>query len=138
MKEVQRALSEYLTNVMFTNCGFHLVTVGWDKLGVRKKRKGSAVKKKQFEDFVALWLYSFMRPGYCENKEEYTISKTFLFSYLKSKKVNDILGREDAELCEEWVRKVLTNENSFLYYQRKNLWAFNQITTSPLWNQITC
>ena len=134
MKEVQRALSEYLTNAMFTNCGFHLVTVGWDKLGVRKKRKDGAVKKKQFEDFVALlkfWLYSFMRPGYCENKEEYTISKTFLFSYLKSKKVNDILGREDVEICEEWVRKVLTHENSFLYYQRKHLRAFYQITTSP-------
>ncbi|CAJ1947503.1 unnamed protein product [Cylindrotheca closterium] len=95
MSEVRLALQQYLTSAMFTNCGFHLVTIGFKRAGIPKPDRDAM--KTQYDALVSVllhWMYSFMRPGYCENGDKYLISKTLLFHWLKSKDVATVLGVE--------------------------------------------
>ena len=135
MSEVRIALQQYLTSAMFSNCGFHLVTIGFKKCEetICKPKVGTPQREK-YEELVSVlraWIYSFMKPGFCEDEEEYKISKAILFEWLKSTEVNTILGAAGAKTVTDWVRKVCTHENNFLYYQRKKLRTYHQITTSP-------
>ena len=134
MNELRGALQTYLVNAKFTNCGFHLITLGFMKACSIRKPKDGQPGKEDFDCIVGIllfWLYSFMRPGYCETKDEYEVSKRFLFAWLRSGQVLNILGQGDAHTCREWVRKVLTHENDIVYYQRKTIRTYHQITTSP-------
>lgn len=133
MNELRLALESYLVNANFTLCGYHfLITLGFKRCPITKPRAGQATKQ-PFDAFVKIllhWLYSFMRPGYCETGEEYQVSKKFLFAWLKSRQVLDLLGLHDASTCRDWVRSVLTHENEFLFYQRKMIRTYHQITNS--------
>ena len=111
------------------------MTLGFKKFEETISKPGkTSDKRKHYDELVSTllaWMYSFMKPRFCEDEDEYQTSKKFLFSWLKSREVIDVLGTSDAETVREWVRKVCAHENDFLYYQRKKLRTYHQITTSP-------
>ena len=65
-----------------STCGYHLVILGYKTHGPKNNlldiAKHDAYDK--FKKLLLSWLLSFMRPGYCENEDEYKISVKFFLS----------------------------------------------------------
>ena len=129
------ALKNYLRNAVHTTCGFHLVNNSWkrhapSKVSIKKEMQS---KFDNFSKYITNWFYSFMRPGYCENKQEYNLSKTMLYAFLRSDEVKSILcTAQNVKQVEDWVRNIVfIKEDQFLYYQRKRIRYYYQMTTSP-------
>ena len=74
-----------------------------------------------------------MKPGYCENREEYNISKKILFLYLHSKQTLEICAqqREVQKDIIDFVQKyIVVYEQSFLFYPRMYKRCFHTCTNS--------
>ena len=129
------ALQTYLCNAVHTTCGYHLVMNSWKRYCPPKVsiQKSMLSKFEEFGKHITNWLFSFMRPGYCETQAEYELSKSLLYAFIRSPEVQKILcSSQNVNQIDDWVRNiVLTKENQFLYYQRKHLRYYYQMTTSP-------
>jgi len=128
--EIQNFMVEYLTNAFDGACGWHLVRQGClrDCPGKNAAGKENAEKWEQFLTHVKNWLYSWMRPGYCETEDEYKISKELLFRYISSQSALQAAGGQQQLLdtVKQWVQnKVIVSENHFLFYLRKHKRAFH-------------
>jgi len=128
--EIQNFMVEYLTNAFDGACGWHLVRQGClrDCPGKTAAGKENAEKWEQFLTHVKNWLYSWMRPGYCETEDEYKISKELLFRYISSESALQAAGghQQLLDTVKRWVQnKVIVSENHFLFYLRKHKRAFH-------------
>lgn len=121
--EIKRAMLKYMTNAADAGCGWHIVHQGYKRncpgpLSAGKKNKH---KWEQVIRHIKAWVYSWMRPGYCESEEEYKISKELLFRYVSSQTVLDASGGNltGIDSIKEWLR-LITNrdEQIFLHYLR--------------------
>jgi hypothetical protein len=75
LAELQDAIAFYLKDAMVGLCGFHLVNQNWKQNGISQKCVDGHLRQ-SYQSFVKTlhrWLYSFMRPGYCETEAEYHI-----------------------------------------------------------------
>lgn len=128
------AINKHMPNAMHSTCAYHLVTQKWwgkvPKSSIPKKLWGAF---ERLWKFVHNWLLSFFRPGYCESREEYEMSKKILYFFLYSKEVRRVLSSKlNFAKVIQWIRNsVLTRENEFLYFQRKGQRYYFQITNSP-------
>lgn len=75
-------------------CGWHIVENGWQKNcpGECSVHGPLWDKFKQLLKVVKKWIYSWMKPGYCETEDEYHLSKVLLMPYLSSELVLCICG----------------------------------------------
>ena len=133
--EIKGAMTEYLRNAADAACGWHIVHQGFQKNCPGKKSVGPEHEKKweQFTDHVKSWIYSWMRPGYCESEEEYKVSKELLFRYIASESALDAAGGNAQHLTrvKEWVRKLVSSHDTlFLHYLRKSKRTFDTFVAS--------
>lgn len=74
--EIKRVMASYLKNAADAACGWHIIHQGWKRhcpgiMSVPDKEKWRAVG-----DHIKNWIYSWMRPGYCETEEEFLLHST--------------------------------------------------------------
>jgi len=83
-RQMVSSVGGYLSNAFDGTCVYHLIEDGWK----RKCPLKSSVPFNCQDDWekatkkIKTWLYSFMRPGYCECEEEFQLSVTLLFEFL--------------------------------------------------------
>ena len=82
MSEINGAISKYMPNARLYGCGWHIVHQGWKINGPTFSHFQNANLVKKLYKTIKTWIYSWMRPGYCETKEEYKLSKTLLLIYV--------------------------------------------------------
>lgn len=123
--EIKRAMTEYLQNAADAACGWHIVHQGFKRHCPGKNAVGPDCEKmwELFSDHVKKWIYSWMRPGYCESEEEYAVSKELLFRYISSPSGLKAAGgnQQHIDRVKNWVRSVVSShETLFLHYLRKH------------------
>ena len=75
---------------------------------------------KIFKKKLLTWLYSFTRPGYVEDFEEYKISKKCLIAWMQDKTVLNLLGKDIVTQLLTWLKEsVFIVEHYFLLLQTK-------------------
>lgn len=121
--EIKAVMTEYLAQAFDASCGWHLVEQGCNR-NCPGKTSVPKEKEKKWEHFlrhVKNWIYSWMKPGYCENEDEYRISSELLFRYISSTSALDAAGGNYDHITrvKEWVRLLVTSEGQFLHYLRK-------------------
>ena len=130
-----QALKTYLHNAVHSTCAYHLVSGSWKRHCPSKASIDDNMKTKfdEFGKHVNNWVYSFMRPGYCETQQEYDLSKRLLYAFVRSPDVRAILGStQNVRQVDNWLRDIIfVKENQFLYIQRKHIRYYYQMTTSP-------
>lgn len=121
--EIKRVMASYLKNAADAACGWHIIHQGWKRhcpgvKSVPNKEKWIAVG-----DHIKNWMYSWMRPGYCESEEEYNVSKELLHRYISSPTVYEASGRNDQHISrvKAWVHLVTSSHAPvYLHYLRKD------------------
>lgn len=74
-------------------------------------------------------IYSWMRPGYCENVEEYRVSKALLETYIKS--VNDFIGCTNTLRINCFVRyHIEVHDDNYVFGTRMMIWHYDQYSNS--------
>lgn len=122
------------SNTQIGTCAWHLISQGFKK---NMRSRGTFPESKQglYDMFVKTllsWLYSFTRPGYIEDVDEFKISKKLLLRWIKSSKVTQLLGKETSVALREWlVNNIFAYEDYFSLFRRMHLQTFYQATTSP-------
>ena len=105
---------------------YHLVYFGWKKHGVGRRmiRKRNKQPLKYLVKIIHTWVYSFARPGYCEDEGECNLSKKLLYYYAKSDEVFKVLKNTDnVNRTLEWLRMtVFLWEDHFFHYSKKNFY----------------
>ena len=83
------------------------------------------------------WIYSFTRPGYVEDVEEYNIFKKLLSTWIKSSKVTELLGEETSLALQQWLLdNVFPYEEYFCLLQKDALTNILSVNNkSPRRNQ---
>ena len=134
--EIIGALRNVFPNTIEGDCGYHIVHSTWVKyvpgkttLTTRNHELYDNMKSK-----IQKWVYSWMKPSYVEDEEEYKISKFLLIQFISSSAVlracEGKLGLVMAML--KWLRGyVLVWESLFLFYLRKNCRNFLTAHSSP-------
>ena len=93
---------------------WHFIVTKWDTwtgVGVRNVSKSKKDTYKQLVRTVHTWLYSFSRPGYCEDDDEFQVSKLLLFDYLESPTVLEACENK-GHIVKEIIRFVPANSSS--------------------------
>ena len=92
--EIELAIKEYMPNARLGGCGWHIVDRGWRRNGPTSNCFSSHQKKQEVQAFfryVRRWIYSWMKPGYCESVEEYKVSLKLLETFINSPAVSTLL-----------------------------------------------
>lgn len=129
--QLDLAIFQYFRHVQRVRCGWHIV-----EKGVQSHCPGEkSVAPKQKEAYKTLiklvknWIYSWMRPGYCESEDEYHISKVLFFEYLSSHTCLSLCG-ENKEIQRQIIdfvtRFVLPHEDLFVFFRRKHIRHFDE------------
>ena len=97
---------------------------GWKRNGPHETEVDGKAARNRFHTLKRLiqhWIYTWMKPGYCETKEEYKISKQLLFYYLRSKKVFQLCGQQSHVVRHlvNFVKKhCIRDEQLYVFYRR--------------------
>jgi hypothetical protein len=125
-QEIEAAIREYMPNARLGSCGWHIVDRGWRRNGPTTNVFQSHRKKKEVQQalfqVVRRWIYSWMRPGYCETQEEYQVSSTLLHQFIDSPLFRTTVdGRLDiiAHLKQFLRQNILVHKDLFLHYLRR-------------------
>jgi hypothetical protein len=85
--QLDLAIKKIAPHVTRLRCGWHIIDRGWNAHGP-KSNAAPLHKKEEWAIVLRViqkWMYSWMRPGYCESEEELNISKALFVAYIKSK-----------------------------------------------------
>ena len=122
------ALKNVFTRAVEGTCGFHVVSLGYKKHGPSSNSVEPRYKTR-FELFVSKvqkWIYSWMSQGYCEDEDEFAISKHLLLQFVASDEVTQMCCGNlnvQAHIIRFLQTKVFVYENLFLWYQRKHIFT---------------
>ena len=127
--EVIGSLMTVFTHAIEGGCGFHIVNMGW----IRHVPAMSLINKSGQDRWKTIvrkiqgWLYSWMRPGYVEDDEEYQLSKYLLMMFIASAPV--LSAAEGKLYMITGIMKFLNGyvfvyETLFLHYKRKHVRYF--------------
>jgi len=124
--EILIALQCVFRNATEGTCGFHIVQFGWKRHcpGVTCVELSQQPKFIAFTKKVHNWIYSWMSQGYCEDEDEYEISKHLLMMYVSSEHVSRICGGNlqiQARILRFLQHHVFVYDSLFLYFRRKNI-----------------
>lgn len=120
-------------SILRVRCGWHIVEKGFS----RHCPTMNSVPTHNQESFLKLgscvknFVYSWMKPNYCETEEEVRVSKALLQAMLSSKHVKDIFACTSPDDCpslkiKTWIRQYVEPlERNFLYCHRKSVRHFD-------------
>ena len=133
--ELGLALLSYMPNATRASCGWHIIEQGWKRKGPKMGDlpTNKAEKFKAFVRHVKYWCYSLMRPGFIEDKDEYSVSLILLFGYIRSPSALDSCDGKVSIITEivKFIRSyVIIYDDSFLFFKRKHVRHFNTSTNS--------
>ena len=133
--EIMRAMKSYMTKAHDAGCGWHVVHQGWkrDCPGIKSVSEANQGKYETVRKHIKAWIYSWMRPGYCETKEEFEISKELLFRFVTSQSVFDTFDKNQKFITriKQWIQKVITqNGDLIVFYKRKHKRHFDTMCAS--------
>jgi hypothetical protein len=133
--ELKLAIKSYMSHAHFSQCGWHIVCQGYKRHGPSGK-SFTGKKKSVFDQFlkhVKNWMYSFMRPGKVESKEEFELSKKLLFCYVSGEVAITACdgNKHILEQITTFIRDYfLIYDDTFLFYLRMFIRHFNVSTNS--------
>lgn len=128
-KEILYAIKTHFRNAIDGGCGYHIVNMGW----IRHVKGCDCVPSKNLDLWKKItkgirnWMYTWMRPGYCENEEEYKISKHLLVQFVSSRYVLGVTGgnRVLVEKIINFIRNhVFVYEDQYLHHLRRGVRNF--------------
>jgi hypothetical protein len=134
--ELKYAIYGLFPNAQCGGCSYHMFVVGWNRHVISPSRYSNKGKKDAWNGFhrrILSWMFSWVRPGCCNNREEYEISKYILLACLTSKHALKMAGDNEyiIESAVQFLRKyVFPNEPSYLHYLRKDVFCLDQFCTS--------
>jgi hypothetical protein len=132
--ELQIAVKQLFPNSIVGGCCFHMFHNGWNRHVCTINWTNS--KKPTWVAFVRRihsWMYSWTRPGYCQTREEYEISKHLLIECLTSKHALKMAGNHEYLISSAiaFIKGyVFPNEGLYLFYLRKSVFNLCVATTS--------
>ena len=133
IQQLDAAIVLYFKNAFRIRCSWHIIDRGWERYLSAALLGGSSRKKKiknkrrrtkqamltekhQCARVIYRWMFSWAQPSFCESEEEYKLSKALFMQYVKSEKVEELLGSTDVERLLNFVRKsVFTQEDRMCY-----------------------
>ena len=124
--EIEAAIEEYMPNARFGGCGWHIVDRGWRRNGPTTNLFTGQRKKRVVQTFfrgIRTWVYSWMRPGYCESREEYQVSLRLLLEYINSPAVKDLLDGQTSIVShlKKFLREnIIVYDKLYLHFLRKD------------------
>lgn len=129
---IDRAINTVYPKAIRGRCGFHLVTIGFEKNCKGKIRYYNTfpdVLRTEFERLIQLWLYSWMKPDVFTS-EEYELSKLALLQWLKSDEVvTHICDQASVDLLVLWITTgVIEHEEHYVFHKRVDLFALDSYT----------
>lgn len=125
------AIRTHFPRVQRVRCGWHLVEKGWQSFcpGEQSVQPAKKADFKYLIHIIKYWLYSWMRPGFCETEQEYHVSKAWLFSFLQSPRVLAICDDKEhipRQILEFVTRHVIPHEDYYAFYHRKFVFHFDE------------
>lgn len=128
-KEILLAIKMHFQNAIEGGCGFHIVNMGWDRhvQGWKCVPDEHLDEWKRVKKGIHKWMYSWMRPGYCENEEEYKISKHLLLQFVSSAYVRRLTGGNETLIKKiiDFIRNhVFVYEDLYLHHRRRDVRNF--------------
>ena len=129
--QLDLAIAEYFSHVKRVRCGWHIVEKGIQSHCPGEKSVAPMQKEayKSLLKLVKNWIYSWMRPGYCETEDEYHISKVLFYDYLSSDTCLSMCGGNNAirrQIIDFVTRFVLPHEDFFVFFRRKHIRHFDE------------
>ena len=79
------AIENYCFNAMKARCSWHIVSQGWKRKAPDETRVDGQTNRDRFHTLIRLlqfWMFSWIKPGYCENEEEFYVSKKLLLHFI--------------------------------------------------------
>ena len=134
--EIIGALRNVFQNAIEGGCGYHIVHSTWLKY-VPGKTTLTTKNHELYDNMkskIQKWVYSWMKPSYVEDEEEYKISKFLLIQFISSSAVLRACEGKLGLVIDmlKWLRGyVLVWESLFLFYLRKNCRNFLTAHSSP-------
>jgi hypothetical protein len=138
--QLEDAVNKYCPDVRRLRCSWHIIDRGWHKkvnvpLGGHSRRKRplhlKGKKRRAAAPLTVLnktartiyrWLFSWAQPSYCENEDEYKVSKALFLKFVQSKQVRDLFDQSFVDSVIMFVREnVFPHEARFCYYHRHGL-----------------
>ena len=135
--ELRISIPLLFPNAKMGGCSFHLFVIGWNRHVFAFPRYSNQSKKDAWNGFkrrMLAWMFSWARPGYCETKEEYEISKRLLLECLTSKHALAMAGGDEYLIASvvTFVKKfVFTNESVYLHCCRSDTFCLDAHCSSP-------
>ena len=130
--QLDLAIGLFFPHAVRVRCGWHLVDRGWIRHcpGPKSVDKAKQAKFKRIIKTVKAWVYSWMKSD-CEGEEEYTISKSLLYCYLRSPAVVLILTLEGANKITKFIwENIEPSEVNYCFYLRRHLRHYDTYTNS--------
>ena len=138
--QLEDAVNKFCPTVKRIRCSWHIIDRGWHKkvkvplgghsrrkrpphLKGQKRRAGPALTEtNKTARTIYRWLFSWAQPSYCENEEEYKVSKALFLKFVQSKQVKDLFDSSFVNSVILFVREnVFPHEDRFCYYHRHGL-----------------
>ncbi|KAL7525758.1 hypothetical protein ACHAXR_001148, partial [Thalassiosira sp. AJA248-18] len=134
--EIIGALRNVFPNAIEGGCGYHIVNGSWTRWapGVTSVRKGSLDSFLALKAKIMNWCYSWMKPGYVENEDEYEISKYLLLKFISSTAaLNAVDGKREIIVgILRWLKGyVLPWDTLYLFHLRKKVRHYLTAHSSP-------
>ena len=135
--ELVIAIEELFPNATRGGCSFHMFVIGWNRHVFALPKYSNQGKRDAWNGFkrrMLAWMFSWVRPGYCDSKEEYEISKYLLLACLTSKHALKMAGNDEYVVASvaSFVKKfVFTNESAYLHCCRSKVFCLDAHCSSP-------
>jgi hypothetical protein len=134
--ELLISLVRLLPNAIEGGCGWHILNQGMktNVPGVRSVTKSNQKKWKSALYKIKQWIYSWMRPGYVEEEDEYKISKFLLLQFVCSGSVL-LAADNNMHIILSMLRflqgHVFIHEDLYLHFRRRTIRHFDCAHGSP-------
>ena len=123
------AIETFSPQVKRMRCGWHIVNAGWKKYIEGKKSLNSRdkVTYDHIRDICKSWIYSFMKYGYCENRDEYIFSKNLFKKFLQYTAKKDCFLKLLVTNIMTWFKNhVEVHETYYCFYHKVTLLCFGE------------
>ena len=126
--QIDAAIKLFMPNAVRLRCGWHIIDRGMEKKVANRCYKEQTQSQrtyyKEFINIIWYWMFSWMKPGYCVNKVDYTIWKRLMYNYIRS--VTKWVGQQNVDDVIGFVQGcVEVHEHNYLFYLKIDLRHFD-------------
>jgi hypothetical protein len=124
--QLDLAIAQYFSHVQRVRCGWHIVEKGVQSHCPGEKSVAPHQKEtyKSLLTLIKNWIYSWMRPGYCEMEDEYHKSKVIFYDFMSSNSfLAKCAGNKEIQnqIVDFVIRYVLPGEDLFVFFRCKHI-----------------